>query len=98
MLPLDIHYLGTFRCAQSDSMPEVHARQTVHLSYAETNTVSKRTKTSFHLTYITLVLSGVPKAIAMPEVHSAQTGHLSYAETNTISKRTKTGSHSTHIT
>jgi hypothetical protein len=30
------------------SMPEVHSAQTVHLSCAETNTISKRTKTSFH--------------------------------------------------
>ena len=57
----------------------------------KTNTISKRTKTSFHLTYITLDYhSGVPKVIAMPDVHSAQTVHLSYAETNTITKRTKT--------
>ena len=78
-------------------MPEVHSAQTVHLSCAKTNTISKQTKTSFHLTYITLEYhSGVPKAISMPEVHSAQTVHLSYAETNTISKLTKTSFHSTH--
>ena len=61
-------------------MPEVHSAQTVHLSCAKTNTISKRTETSFHLTYISLEYhSGVPKAISMPEVHSSQTMHLSYA-------------------
>ena len=35
------------------SMPKVHSAQTVHLSYAETNTISKQNKTSFHSTYIT---------------------------------------------
>jgi hypothetical protein len=34
-------------------MPEVHSAQTVHLSCTETNTISKWTETSFHLTYIT---------------------------------------------
>jgi hypothetical protein len=34
-------------------MPEVCSAQTMHLSCTETNTISKRTKTSFHLTYIT---------------------------------------------
>ena len=80
-------------------MPEVHSVQTVHLSCAKTNTISKQTKTSFHLTYITLEYhSVVPKAISMLEVHSTQTVHLSYDETNTISKRTKTSFHSTYIT
>jgi len=35
------------------SMPELHSAQTMHLSFAETNTILKRTKTSFHSTYIT---------------------------------------------
>jgi hypothetical protein len=34
-------------------MPEVHSAQTMHLSCVETNTISERTETSFHLTYIT---------------------------------------------
>ena len=69
------------------SMPEVHSVQTVHLSYAETNTISKQTKRSFHSTYITYEYhSGVPKAISMHVVHSVQTVHLSCDEINTISK------------
>jgi hypothetical protein len=35
------------------SKPMVPLVQTVHLSYAETNTISKQTETSFHLAYIT---------------------------------------------
>jgi len=35
------------------TIPEVYSTQTVHLSCAETKTISKWTKTSFHLTYIT---------------------------------------------
>jgi hypothetical protein len=35
------------------SKPMVRLAQTVHLSCAKTNTISKRTETSFHLTYIT---------------------------------------------
>ena len=76
------------------SIPEVHSAQTVHLSFAKTNTISKQTETSFHWTYITKEYhSGVPKAISMPEVHSAQTVHLSFAKTNTISKQTETSFH-----
>jgi hypothetical protein len=32
----------------------VHSTQTVHLSCTEINTISKQTKTSFHLTHVTL--------------------------------------------
>jgi hypothetical protein len=52
-------------------MPEVHSAQTVHLSYAEINTISKQTKMSFH--HHLGVPSGVPKMISMLMVHSAQT-------------------------
>jgi hypothetical protein len=33
--------------------PMVHSAQTIHLFCADTNTISKRTEASFHLTYIT---------------------------------------------
>jgi hypothetical protein len=36
------------------TMPLVHSGQTVHLSCAEINTISKWTETSFHLTDVTL--------------------------------------------
>ena len=68
-------------------VPEVHSAQTVHLSCAKTNTISKRTETIFHLTYVTLEYhSGVPKAISMHVAHSGQTVHLSCDKINTISK------------
>jgi hypothetical protein len=35
------------------SMTVVNSMQTMHLSSAEINTISKRTKTSFHLTHVT---------------------------------------------
>ena len=67
-------------------VPKVHSAQTMHLSCAKTNTISKQIETSFHITYITYEYHlGVPKAISMPEVHSSQTMHLSCAETNTTS-------------
>jgi hypothetical protein len=43
----------TIGCVKKVSMPVVHLAQTMHLSCAETNTISKRTEISFHLTYIT---------------------------------------------
>jgi hypothetical protein len=53
-LPLDTHHLGV-----PSGMPKmifmlvVHSEQTMHLSCTESNTISKRTKTCFQLTYIT---------------------------------------------
>jgi hypothetical protein len=35
------------------SLPMVHSAQTVDLSSADINTISKRTETSFHLTHVT---------------------------------------------
>ena len=73
------------------SMPELHSAQTVHQSFAETNTILKRTKTSFHSTYNTYEYhSGVPKVISTHVVHSVQTVHLSCDEINTISKQIET--------
>ena len=70
------------------TIPEVYSAQTVHLSCAETKTISKWTKTSFHSTYITQEYdSDVPKAISMHVVHLVQTVHLSCDEINTISRR-----------
>jgi hypothetical protein len=53
-LPLDTRHLGV-----SSDVPKmifmlmVHYEQTVHLSYAKINTISKWTEMSFHLTYAT---------------------------------------------
>jgi hypothetical protein len=47
-------HLGVpFGASKMISEAVVHLAQTVHLSCTETNTVSKRTKTSFHLSLVT---------------------------------------------
>jgi hypothetical protein len=77
----------------------IHLAQTVRLSCTETNTVSKRTETSFHLTLVTKEYHPVhPKTISEPMVRLAQTVHISCTETNTISKRTKRRFYMTHVT
>jgi hypothetical protein len=54
-LPLDRHHLRvTLGVPKMISMPMVHSTQTVHPSSAEISTISKWTKTSFHLTHVTL--------------------------------------------
>jgi hypothetical protein len=69
----------------------VHLAQTVHLSYTNTNTVSKRTETTFLMTHVTKeVRSVVSKTISELMVRSVQTMDLSYVKINTISKQTKT--------
>jgi hypothetical protein len=53
-LPLDPRHLGiTLGAPKMIPMPMVHLAQTMHRSRAEINTVSKRTKMSFHLTHVT---------------------------------------------
>jgi hypothetical protein len=53
-LPLDIRHQGVpSGVSKMISLPMVLSAQTIHLSYAEINTISKRTEMSFHLTYIT---------------------------------------------
>jgi hypothetical protein len=53
-LPFDSHHLeGPSSVAKKISMPMEYLAQTVHLSDVEINTVSKQTKASFHLTYVT---------------------------------------------
>jgi hypothetical protein len=53
-LPLEPRLLGVASSASKMiSMPMVCSVQTVHLSCNDTNTVSKRTKTRFHMTHVT---------------------------------------------
>jgi hypothetical protein len=53
-LPLDTRDLGVpLGVPTMISIPVVHLAQTVHLSSAEINTISKWTETSFHLTHVT---------------------------------------------
>jgi hypothetical protein len=65
------------------SEPIIQLAQTVHLSCIETNTVSKRTETSFHLSFHPVHL----KQFSEPMVRMAQTMHLSCTKTNTTSKK-----------
>jgi hypothetical protein len=52
--PLEPHHLGVPSGAfKSIYEPTVRLAQTVHLSYTDTNTVSKRTEMRFHMTHIT---------------------------------------------
>ena len=76
----------------------VRLAQTVHLSCVETNTFSKLTETSLHLTHVTYEFHRVrPKMTSEPIACSAQTVRLFCFETNTISKRTETSLPLTHV-
>jgi hypothetical protein len=75
----------------------VHLAQTVHISCTETNTVSKRNKTSLHLTIVTSEYHPMhPKQFL--SIWLAQTVHLLCTKANTISKRTKRRFYITHVT
>jgi hypothetical protein len=59
--------------------------QTYHLSWTNTNIVSKHKEERFHMTD---VLSGASRMISEPMVCSSQTMHVSCIKISTISKRT----------
>jgi hypothetical protein len=60
--------------------------QTVQLSCVKISTMSKRTKMSFHLSLVTLVVpSGASKMISELTVGLAQTVHQSCTHTNSVS-------------
>jgi hypothetical protein len=51
-LPLELHHLGVSSdVSKTISEPMVHLAQTVHLYCTDTNTVSKRIETRFHMTH-----------------------------------------------
>jgi hypothetical protein len=53
-LPLDPRHVGVSSGASKKIFqPMLYSAQTMHLSYAKINTVSRQTKTSLHLTHIT---------------------------------------------
>jgi hypothetical protein len=53
-LPLDPRHVGVSSgVSEMISKPTVHSAQTVHVSCVKINTMSKQTKTSFHLSHIT---------------------------------------------
>jgi hypothetical protein len=72
--------------------PMVCFTQTEHLSCTDTNTVSKQTKTRFHMTHVTYEFHQVRLNYCEPVVRSVQTMHLSYVKISTISKRTEQSS------
>jgi hypothetical protein len=52
--PLEPRHLGVPSGAfKTISEPAVRLAQTVHLSYIDTNTISKRTEMRFHMTHVT---------------------------------------------
>ena len=76
----------------------VRLAQTVHLSYINTNTISKRTDEIPHDPRHLGVPSGASKTISERMVRSAQTVHRSYGKINIISKQTKTSFQLSFIT
>ena len=72
------------------SMPVIHSAQTMQLSCAEINTVSKRTEMSFDLTLVPRSTIGCSQNDFQDYGRSVQTMHLSRMETNAIPRRTKT--------
>jgi hypothetical protein len=87
--PLEPHHLGVPSGASKMIYePMICFTQTMYLSWTDTNNISKRTETRFHMAHITRVPSGASKMISESMVHSAQTVHLSCVKVVTISKRT----------
>ena len=79
--------------------PMVRSAQTMHLSYMKIHTVSKRTKTSFHLSLVTWEYHRMrPKRFSEHMERLAQTVHLSCTDTNAASKQTELRFHMTHVT
>jgi hypothetical protein len=88
----------------------VRSARTDHQSRVKTSTISNRTETSFHLSFVTLDYHLVrPKSflglwyiwcntISGAMVHLVQTVHLSCTETNTVSERTETSFHLSLVT
>jgi hypothetical protein len=77
----------------------VRLAQTVHLSFTETNTISKKDrKEILHDPRHLGVPSSASKMIYEAMIRLVQTVVLSYAETNTISKWTETRFYMTYFT
>jgi hypothetical protein len=53
-LALDPRHIGVPSCVSKlIAQPMVRSAQTMHVSYAKINTISKQTEMSFHLTHVT---------------------------------------------
>jgi hypothetical protein len=98
-LLLDTHHQGVpSGVPKMISMSVVHLAQTMHLSSAEINTISKQTEQAFTWPTTPRSTIGCVQNDFHAVVHSTQTLHLSCAKSNTISKWTETSFHLTHIT
>jgi hypothetical protein len=79
------------------SKPMVYSAQTVHLFCAETNTISKRTETSFHLTWPRSTIG-----CAQCDIHAGGTFVANHApilhQIKTISKRIEMSFCLSHVT
>jgi hypothetical protein len=76
------------------SEPMVCLVKIVHLSYTDTNIVSKPTKMRFHMTHVTLEFHQVrPTQFSEVVVGLAQTVHLSSVKISTIYKWTESSFH-----
>jgi hypothetical protein len=80
------------------SEPMVRFVQTMHLCFTNTNSVSKWTETSLHMTHITKEFYRVSKMISKPMVRSAQSMLLSCVKIRTISKRIESSFHLSLVT
>jgi hypothetical protein len=80
------------------SEPMVRSAPTMKLSCTDTNTISKQTKTRFHMPMSLEVALGVSERISEAMVRLAQTVHLSCTDTNTITKQTEMRFHMADVT
>ena len=95
----DPSHLGVpLGASKTISEPMVRLAHTVHLSYINTNTISKWTERDPHDPRHLGVPSGASKTISEPMVRLAQTVHRSCVKISTISKRTKTSFHLSFLT
>ena len=90
-IPHDPRHLGVpLGASKTISEPMVRLAQTMHLSYINTNTISKRTERDSTWPTSQGVPSGASKTISEPMLRSVQTVHRSCVKITTISKRTET--------
>jgi hypothetical protein len=90
---------STIGCVQNDFLAYGMFSTNLHLSCTDTNTISKCTKTRFHMTHITLEFHWVrPKWFSEAMVHSEQTVHLSCIKISTIFERSGSSFHLSLVT
>ena len=98
-LPFDARHLGVpLGASKTIFEPMVRLAQTVHLSCTNTNTISKRIETRFHMTHVTKEFRLVhPKLfLSLWYIRCKPCNYL--APTLTLSKRIETRFHMTHVT